>query len=171
MAESRDQTLKLQKVWTLLADLRREFVRAMLQDARILARIDGETMIVVRNVELASLRAKDEFQFATFQHDPIMIMKNWHEHFSVKFVFYRMPVNIEKARIDGGFAILENVQPPRIVAAHDSHVVGDDVEDQSHAMLVQGAYKAVKVFGATDFRVQRIVIDDVVSVHAAGARL
>src|SRR5580692_4461654 len=108
MTESCDQALKLQKVWILLAELRRNFVGAMLQDARILARIDGETMIVVRNVELASLRAKNELQLVGFQHDPIMIVKNRNEHFSVELVFGRMPVNIEKAGVDGGFTVFQN---------------------------------------------------------------
>src|SRR5271156_864925 len=105
MTESRDQALKLEKVWILLAELRREFVRAILQDARILPRIDEKTMIVVRDIELAPLGAKDEFQLAGFQHDSVMIMKNRNKHFSVKFVFCGMPVNIEKAGADGGFTV------------------------------------------------------------------
>ena len=44
----------------------------------------------------------------------------------------------------------------------------DDVEeDRSHAMLVQGADEAIKSIRATDFRVERIVIDDVVPMHTA----
>src|SRR5580658_9381895 len=109
MTESSDQALKLQKVWILLAEIRREFVRAMPQDAWILPRIHGKTMTVVRDIELASLGAKDEFQLAGFQHDSVMIMKNRNKHFSVEFVFCGMPVNIEKGGADGRFAILENV--------------------------------------------------------------
>src|ERR1700722_2115943 len=79
-----------------------------------------------------------------------------------------MPVNIEKIRIDGSFAIFENVQPPGIVAAHHSHVIGHNVEDQPHVVFMESSYEPVEVFGASDFRVQRIVIDNVVTVHAAG---
>src|SRR5580698_1703404 len=100
MTESRDQALKLQQVRILLAELSREFVLAMLQDARILPRIYRKAMIVVHDIELATLPTKDELQLAGFQHDSVMIMKNRHEHFSVELVFYRMPVNIEKAGVD-----------------------------------------------------------------------
>src|ERR1700693_1453034 len=82
-----------------------------------------------------------------------------------------MPVDIEKASVDGRFAILENIQPPGIVTAHHSHVVGHDVEYQSHAVFAESSHQAVEVFGAADFGVQRVVVHDVVPVHAAGAGL
>ena len=82
-----------------------------------------------------------------------------------------MPINIKKTRIHGRFAVLENVQPPGIVAAHHSHVVGHDVEYQSHAMFMESSHKAFKVLGAADLRVERVVIDDVVAVHTAGTSL
>ena len=64
-----------------------------------------------------------------------------------------MPVNIEKASVDGRLAVLENIQPPGIVTAHHSHVVGHDVEYQSHAVFVESSHKTVEVFGAPDFGV------------------
>src|SRR5258708_5461508 len=49
-------------------------------------------------------------------------------------------------------------------------MVGHDVEYQSHAVFVQSCHKAIKVFYAADFRVERVVVDDVVSVNASCTR-
>src|SRR5271155_4495326 len=66
-----------------------------------------------------------------------------------------------------GFAVFENVEPPHIVAAHHSHVIGDDIKNQTHLMFVESNYKTVEVFRSADLRIERVVVDDVVSVHAA----
>ncbi len=79
-----------------------------------------------------------------------MIMQDGHQHFSVEFFFERAPVDIKIASVERSLAIFENVQPPRIVAAHHSHVVGHDIEDQSHVMFVKNAHKAVKIFGSAN---------------------
>src|SRR5579862_904795 len=77
-----------------------------------------------------------------------------------------MPVDIKKAGVDGGLAVFKNVEPPDVIAPHDAHVVGDDVENESHAVFVKSPDKAVEVFGTADLRIERIVIDDVVAMHA-----
>ena len=50
-------------------------------------------------------------------------------------------------------------------------MVGHDVENQPHAVLVQGRDKAVEFFRRSDFRIQRVVVDDVIAVGAARAGL
>ena len=100
-----------------------------------------------------------------------MIMKDGDQDFSTKLIFERLPVNIEKTRINRRLAILKNVKPPGVIAAHDAHVIGNDVENQSHAAFVESGDKAIEVFRGADFGIEGIVIYDVVSVHAAGAGL
>src|SRR5258706_8751135 len=89
----------------------------------------------------------------------------------MEFVFQRTPVNVEKATVDRSLPVFENVQPPRIIAAHHCHVIWNNVEDQSHAVLVEFGHETVELLGAANFWVESVVIYDVVSMHAAGASL
>src|SRR5580658_3076798 len=100
-----------------------------------------------------------------------MIVQHRHEYFSMELFFQRVPVDIEKASVNRSLAIFQNVEPPHIVTPHHSHVIGDDIENQTHPMFVESSYKAVEVFGSADLRVERVVVDDVVSVHAARTSL
>src|SRR5580692_6178273 len=171
MAESGNQALKLQRIRILFAAVCRERVRAMLQNPRILAGINGKAMTAVAQVELAPVNAKDELQFPALQDHAVMIVQNRNQHFSVELGFDRIPVNIEKARVDGGFAVLKNVEPPCVVIPHDAHVIGHDVEYQSHAMFVKSCDKTIVLFRAPDFRIERVMVDDVVPMHTASASL
>src|SRR5207237_5979375 len=49
-----------------------------------------------------------------------------------------------------------------------SHVIGNDVENLTHAMVMQGRNEFVVLFESPDFRIQLMVVNDVVSMHAAG---
>ena len=60
MAERCDQTLELQYVGILLTQFRRGWVRAVLQDAGILAGIHGKAMIVIGHIEFAALLVKNK---------------------------------------------------------------------------------------------------------------
>ena len=50
---------------------------------------------------------------------------------------WRRPVDVEVAGVRRGAAVLEHVEPPRVVAAHDAHVIGHDVEHLAHAVRAQ----------------------------------
>jgi hypothetical protein len=63
-----------------------------------------------------------------------------------------------------------DVHPPGVVRAHHAHVVRDHVEDLSHAARVQRNAQALEALHATQVRVDRIVVDDVVTVRAVGPR-
>src|SRR5580658_2075808 len=136
VAESGDQTLKLEYVWILLP-MRFSFSRlALLQNTRIFFGINRETMFAIPNVEFTARAIEDQLQLATFQNSAVVIMQNRHQHFSLKFLFQRVPVDIKKASIGRSLAVLENVEPPGIVTAHHPHMVGHDVQNQSHAMFM-----------------------------------
>ena len=53
----------------------------------------------------------------------------------------------------------------------DGHVVGDEVEDDSHAEGAQRVGKRGKLFVGAEFRIDLVVVGDVVAVLAAGTRL
>src|ERR1700733_3509658 len=100
-----------------------------------------------------------------------MIGKYGHQDFSMKFLFQRLPIDVKEAGVEGRLAILQHVEPPRVIAAHDAHVIGNYIEDQSHAMFMKGRDKSIEVLGAADLRVERIVVDNVVAMHASGTGL
>src|SRR5438445_4625078 len=118
--------------------------------------------------ELALFLVKREAQFSPIEGDSILVAENGNQHFALKFVFERIPIDIEELCIGRRFPILQNIKPPNIVAAHDSHVVGNDVENLSHAMLMQGRNEFVVLFESPDFWIELMVVNDVVSMHAAG---
>src|SRR5205823_8951628 len=119
--------------------------------------------------ELALFLVKREAQFSPIEGNSILVAENGNQHFALKFVFERIPIDIKELCIGRRFPILQNIKPPDIVAAHDSHVVGNDVENLSHAMLMQGRNEFVVLFESTDFRIQLMMVNDVVSMHTAGS--
>jgi hypothetical protein len=50
-------------------------------------------------------------------------------------------------------------------------VVGDDVEEQAHAVLAQRGDHGLELSFGADLGVQGVVVHDVVAVRAAGPRL
>src|SRR5438128_6471258 len=118
--------------------------------------------------ELALFLFKREAQFSPIEGDSILVAENGTPHFALKFVVERIPIDIEELCIGRRFLTLHNIKPPDIVAAHDSHVVGNDVENLSHAMLMQGRNEFVVLFESTDFRIQLMVVNDVVTLQAPG---
>ena len=77
-----------------------------------------------------------------------------------------MPVNIEVSCIRRLRPVLQNVHPPGIFHAC-RHVVGHDVEDESHATLLEFALEMLKVFFRAQFRINPRGVGDVVAVAAA----
>src|SRR5260370_41507322 len=118
--------------------------------------------------EFAFFFVKRDAQFAPIEDELVLVAENGNQRFALQFVFERIPVNIEELRIARRFPILQNIKPPGIVTSHDSHVVGNDVENLSHAVLMQGRNEFVVLFETADFRIQLMVVNDVISMHAAG---
>ena len=171
MPESGDQALKLEQLWVLFAEHFGRFGSAVFENARIFLGVDRETMLPIDNVEFTARRVKIKLEFAALQHRAIMIVKDSHQHFSVELIFQRLPVYVKKTGVNRRFTILQHIEPPGVIAAHHPHMIGDNVEDQSHAVLVERGDKAVELLSAADLRVEGVVIHDVVSMHAAGASL
>ncbi len=83
----------------------------------------------------------------------------------------RLPGDVEIGGVGRRGAVLQHVVPPRVLVAEDAHVVGHDVEDLAQAVFVQGRDQRLVIRVRADFRVEALVVGDVVAVHAAGPRL
>src|SRR6476660_8976557 len=63
--------------------------------------------------------------------------------------------------------MLENVVPPRVCAEVESHVVGNNVENQPHSTLAQSVGEGLEVLFGSQILIQPAVIADVVAVRAS----
>src|SRR5262245_6864578 len=110
---------------------------------------------------LFGIEAKRNLAF--FKDNAIVIAEHREEHPAPEVRSGSLPIDIE---IGGERRLLtpfENIEPPSIVASH-THVVRDEVKNQSHAMRVKRIDKGAKIRLAADLPVEFIVIDDVVAV-------
>ena len=161
--------MELQQILVVCAEALLQGVEAKTKDSRVFPWIHWKAVLEIMNAEFAPFLIKREAQFSTIEDDPILVAENGDQHFALQFVFERIPVNIKEVRIGRRFPILQNIKPPGIIAAHNSHVVGNDVENLSHTMLMQGRNELVVLFESTDLRIQLMMVNDVVSMHAAGS--
>ena len=65
----------------------------------------------------------------------------------------------------------EHVEPERIVGAANAHVVRHEIEDLAEPVLAECVGHRREVSVRSELRIKRVVVDDVVAVRAAGARL
>ncbi len=110
-----------------------------------------------------------------FQHDLTTFERfaegpaqNWQQYPAA--ARWRVPVDVERCgmgRVDPPF---EHIEPPGIVRAADADVVGHEVENQSQIGPRQGLRQPCECRLAAEFRIERIVVDDVVAVRAPGTR-
>src|ERR1700686_1760535 len=171
MTKGCNQALKFEQIGILFAEGLSRLHSAVLKYARIFLRVDGETMFVIRNVKFTALLVKHQLQFTTLQHGSVMIAEYGDQHLSMELFFERLPVDVKEIGVRGRLSILQHIEPPGVIAAHNAHVIGNDVENQSHAAVMQGGHKMVEFFSRANLRIKRVVIDDIVSVHAAGTSL
>ncbi len=140
-----------------------------IQNARISARVQRKTMLVIEHDERAVVVLESQLDLAAFQHDPVGVAEHGHQNLVGQGRIGGRPVNVEVLGIDGGFAIFQNVHPPGIVRTHDSNMVGHDVEHVPHVMGAQGRDELFEFLARADLGVEGVVIDNVVAVHASGA--
>lgn len=62
-------------------------------------------------------------------------------------------------------AVFQHIEPPGLIAAHHPHMVRHHVEDMTPVVL-----EPLKLVHAVDFRIERVVVDIVVTVAAARTR-
>ena len=169
MAEACDQALKLG------ARLGRQRIRCQtlqrgLENARIGARIERQAVFVIIDGEGAALALEARHKLAALEHAPVGGAEHRHQELARKGGIGRLPVDVKEGGVQRCGPVLEHVHPPGIVGAHDADVIGHDIEDMAHTMRTQRLDEALEIRAIGDLGVERIVIDHVIAVCAAGAR-
>ena len=88
------------------------------------------------------------------------------ENFTVKAAGVRMPFDIEERGEGGLHTVFQHIHPPRILCA-GRHVIGHDVEQQTHSAVLQFGLQGRKVFFTAQLWVDARGIGDIVSVVAS----
>ena len=125
-------------------------------------------MLEIEQAKLAAFLVESEFQFAAVEHGTILITEHRDQHLPLQFAFEGFPVDVEIASVGRGSTVFQDIEPPGIVLAQDAHVIGNDVENLAHAMFVKGVHEALVIFGAADFWIELMMVDDVIAMHAPG---
>ena len=121
------------------------------QDARVLARIDGKAVFGIVNAKLPRGRLVGQHKFSSREQGAIMVTQYCHQHLVCQIRIGRMPVDIEEVRVDRGRPVLQHIEPPSVVRAHDPHVVRHHVQDLPHPMPVQTRDERIEFFTCADF--------------------
>ncbi len=133
------------------------------EDGVIGFRVQGEFVIIVLNHEAPFLQTQSDFLI--LQDLVIGSAQNGLEHPPFQKLIGRMPIHIKKYGIGGGRAVFQDVQPPGVVMAQ-GHVIGNDVEEQSHIVRFQGPGQGMKRDLGAEFRVNFQVAGHRVAVQA-----
>src|SRR5688572_8838187 len=65
--------------------------------------------------------------------------------------------------------ILEHIHPPGVLGAN-ANVIRHEVRNMPHTMRPQSGHEGLKVFARADLRIECVVIDHVIAMHAARPR-
>ena len=128
-------------------------------------------MLEIANAELAGLRIESELQLAPAQHLAVIVGQHRHQNLARKRGQRRRPVDVEVSGVLRGAAVLEHIEPPGVVAAHDAHVIGHDVGHLPHTVGGKRRSERGEVIVAAKLRIELAMIDDVVAVRASRPRL
>ena len=93
------------------------------------------------------------------------------EHRREQLAVLSRPVDVEPAGILGIGTPLQNIEPQRIVGAPDAHVIGHDVQNSPEPVIAEGVDHRREIILRPEFRIQLVMIGDVIAVHAARPRL
>ena len=127
----------------------------VVQNQRVGARIDGKAVMVITHGERPLLRLEHKPDLAALEQLSVMIAQHRTQHLAAQVFLGRLPVDVEKSGVGGRLAVFEHVHPPVIVIAAHAHVVRNDVEYLSHAMLVQRLHETLIVLSTADLRIER----------------
>jgi len=137
----------------------------------VVARAEWQAMIEIPKVEGAVGRTKTQRNLACGQRVAIGLTENRHQNLAIKLALCRMPVDVEISRVPCVLPPFEDVKPPWIVGFADTHVVRHEIEDETQPVHCERAAKAGEAVVVADLRIEAVIIDDVVAMRAASARL
>ena len=128
-------------------------------------------MLEVPQAERTGRGIEGKRNLAAFEHRSVLIAKDRQQHLAAELLTLRLPLDVEVTGIARRRPVLQHIEPPAVVGLEHAHVIGHDVDHQRHPMAFKLADQRVEIFGGSDFRIERAVVDDVVPVQAAGTRL
>ena len=138
---------------------------AQFQDAIVGIGSNGEAVIKIHHRKGPRLEMK--LQLSRRQHLAVGLAQDGQQDLVVQLrLDRRFPVDVKVMCITRGGTVLQDVVPPFVIVAHDSHVIGDQVEKLAHAPRLQGAHPLVIIVFAADFGIQAAVVLNVVAMFA-----
>src|SRR4029077_15464770 len=104
----------------------------------------------IPGAEAPQLSVEAKLDLAVFEDDAILIAEHWQQHPTFEVGPHGVPVDVEIFGEGRTLAPFENVEPPGVVGAADGHVVGDEVEDEAHAVLTHCISECAEVLVAAE---------------------
>ena len=151
--------------------MHRQLVQLMVlrsvQDVGIAGGCQGEAVVEIGEREGSLGRVVIELQLAIFQHLRVIATEKGGQHAAVQQGILDSPVDIEVSGIGARYSPFQYAAPPGVGVA-DGHVVGYDIENQTHAFCPQGSYQPLQGCLTAELRVDPGRVDHIVTVHGAG---
>src|SRR5579863_1495055 len=139
----------------------------MAKDKRKRQRMDRQLVGIVGPDGEAAVDLETKLKFSRLQLLAILRAKHRRKEFAV----LGRPVDVEPGCISGIGAPFQNVEPERIVGAPHADVIGHDVENSTELMAAERVNHRHEILFDAEFRIELVVIGDVVAVHTAWPRL
>jgi hypothetical protein len=127
--------------------------------------VDGQVVFPVAHPELAVSQRHTEL--FPLEHPGPEIAQDRQQHAGVEAGLAHPPLDVEPARIGRAGPVRQHVLPAPVLD-RGRHVIGHDVEHQTHPPLVQGGHQTLERRLVAQLGVQDAGIHDVVAVLAAG---
>src|SRR5205814_8181031 len=81
------------------------------------------------------------------------------------------PIDGKRGGVRRGWSPFQHVEPPRIVGEMHADMVGDEIENKADIIRLQRSDKPFETVFAAEFRIELGMVDDVIAVTRALARL
>jgi len=139
------------------------------EDFGIALRIDRKLVLEVPRGEAARRGVVAKLDFTGLQCIAVRASKDRQQHAGQPAIRDRFPIDVEGRSMRRVLAPFQHVEPPVIVGLADAHVVRHEVENEAEVVRSQRIAHARESLVAAQFGIEAVVIDDVVTVGAAGA--
>ncbi len=132
-------------------------------------RIERQALIEIFDVKFAV--TADQPEMSCLKLGAVLIAQDGQQKLVAQLRLQRLPVKIKKFRKLRCAAVGQHVPPPRVCAQADSHVVGHNIQHLAHAVILELIYQLLQLFIAADFRIELVVVSNVITMLAAGSGL
>ena len=141
------------------------------QDLAVALGRDRQPMLEVPGREAAFVGIVAQLDLAFFQRFAVGRAEDRQQHAAAGAVRQDVPVDIERDRMRRGRTPFQHVEPPGIVGEMHADMVGHEIENQTEIVLLQRRAQSLEAGLAAELRIDLGVVDDVIAVGAALARL